>query len=351
MAKPKPLPKQIEESAKAAPQQFKEEVSWRETISTGSLLLDLAISGGRTRYGGLPGGIVVEISGPPGSGKTTLLAETVGSAQRAGGEARIKDPEARLDPDYCRLMGVRFDPEQYSQPDTVTDVIEKIIGPLETKGNKTQRNWDKAWNPDPAHINVEGVDSLAALSTRMEMEQGDKMGQRRAKEFSEGLRVIARHIKQKNILLLCTNQTRTDSDTPGGMAIKFYASVRVKLSFKDKIKSGDHVVGKLFEAWVAKNSLDIEWRTAPIRLIFGYGIDDLGANLQWLKDQGAFVHPTDPAKKVGYVLGDKNFQGLQAAISYAEEQNLEPAIREQVVALWHRLETEARPKRKEKVRG
>lgn len=367
MAKGKPISDQITEASAAPPQKYERLRDWSRTARTGSTLLDLAISGLKCRGGGLPGGIIVEISGPPGSGKTTIMAELIGSVQRLGGEARIKDPEQRLDEEYCRLMGVRYDSSIYSMPDTVTDVIEGLVGPLVTKDKKTKRDHDKAWRPDPANLNAEGVDSLAALSTRMEIEQGDKMGQRRAKELSEGMRLIARHIGHHNILLVFTNQLRDNVDagpfapkkiTPGGNAIPFYASVRIQLVVVGKIKKGDRIVGKDVEAFVSKNSCDIEYRTAPLRLVFGYGIDDVGANLMWLKSNGAMDrHPTEPGKKaIGYVVGDEYFPpntpggALEAAIKFVEDNDLEEAVRELVIDLWTRAEAEARPPRKPKAR-
>jgi hypothetical protein len=194
----------------------------------------------------------------------------------------------------------------------------------------------------------------------MEIEQGDKMGQRRAKELSEGMRLIARHIGHHNILTVFTNQLRDNVDggqfspktiTPGGHAIPFYASVRIQLRPAGKITKGDVIVGKMIEAFVSKNSIDIEWRAAPIRLVFGYGIDDVGANLIWLKQHGTMdEHPTDPTKKPGYVIGDKNFVSLDAAIKYIEDNGFEEDIREWVVDVWGQVEEKSRPKRKDKVR-
>lgn len=384
----KPLPKtpgpadvarQVADNAQTPPQQVEKSLTdWSATASTGSILLDKAISGLKCRYGGLPGRMIVEISGPPGSGKTTLMAEIMGSIQRLGGEFKVDDPEARLDESYCRKMGVHLpmiedkesgllvpDPEVYSQPDTVTDVIEGIVGPLEAHEGKTRRNHKKAWMPDPAHINGRGTDSLASLSTRMEMEQGDKMGQRRAKELSAGMRIIARHIHRHNILMVFTNQLRDNVDggqwapkkiTPGGNAIPFYSSVRIQLTITGKLRkdSKSDPYGKTVRAEVVKNSKDIEYRSAIIYLIFGYGIDDIRANLQWLKDNGAFDEPdpkTGEMKKAGaYLVGSKKYVGLDGAVEAVEDQNLEQEIKNMVVGLWDQLEAEKRPNRKEKVR-
>jgi len=379
---PAQVAQQVAENAQAPPQQVEKGLTdWTVTASTGSTLLDKAISGLKCRYGGLPGRMIVEISGPPGSGKTTIMAEILGSVQRLGGEVKIDDPEARLDEQYCHKMGVHLpmvkakdkdgsdilipDPDVYSQPDTVTDVIEGIVGPLEAYEGKTKRNKTKAWRPDPGHINGRGTDSLASLSTKMEMEQGDKMGQRRAKELSEGMRVIARHIHHYNILLVFTNQLRDNVDggqwapkkiTPGGNAIPYYASVRIMLSSMGKLRkdSKSDPYGKMIKAEVSKNSKDIEWRSAPIYLIFGYGIDDIRANLQWLKDNGAFDEPdpkTGVMKKAGsYRVGDKKYISLDLAVAAVEEQNLEQEVKDMVVDLWDILEAEKRPNRKEKAR-
>ena len=366
----KPLTDQIKDAAQSPPQQHHDVTDWTRTASTGSTLLDLAISGLKCRYGGLPGGKLIEISGPPGSAKTTIGAEIIGSVQRLGGEVQIKDPEARLDGDYCRKMGVRFDPKFYSQPDTVTDVIEDLIGPLETTSGKTRRNHDKAWRPNPSFVNTILVDSIASLSTRMEIEQGDKMGQRRAKELSEGGRLIARHIKHFNILMICTNQLRDNVDggqfaprkiTPGGNAIPYYASVRIQLTITGKISKGTEAnkefIGKNIQAFVSKNSCDVEWRSAPIRLMFNYGIDDIGANLEWLKSHGQMeFNPNDPTKKAaGYVIGDRywpaNTPGgaLEAAIKFVEDEGYEQEIKDLVVDTWHEIEAK-RPQRKPKER-
>lgn len=375
---PAQVARQVVKNAQAPPQQVEKGLTdWSVTASTGSTLLDKAISGLKCRYGGLPGRMIMEISGPPGSGKTTLMAEIMGSIQRLGGEIRVDDPEARLDEQYCRRMGVHLpmvedksgllvpDPEVYSQPDTVTDVIETIIGPLEDREGKTRRSIYRAWTPDPKSINGYGVDSLASLSTRMEMEQGDKMGQRRAKELSQGMRLISRRVHKYNLLLVFTNQLRDNVDggqwapkkiTPGGNAIPFYSSVRIMLSSMGKLRKDakSDPYGKLIKAEVTKNSKDIEWRSAPIYLIFGYGIDDIRANLQWLKDNGAFDEPdpkTGVMKKAGsYRVGDKKYIGLDLAVEAVEAQNLEQEIRDMVVDLWDQLEAEKRPYRKEKAR-
>ena len=193
-------------------------------ISTGSTLLDLAITGGRVKGGGIPGGILVEIFGPASSGKTVLLCEIAGAISRQGGEVMFNDPEARLNKQFAKLFGLDVRSISYSQPVTIPEVFQPI----------------RKWNPED-ETKVHGIfaDSLAALSTDLEMDkdEGDKMGMRRAKEFSEELRKTCRVLNQKNLLMVASNQIRVNMDagqygqkysSPGGMAIGFYARLRLK---------------------------------------------------------------------------------------------------------------------------
>lgn len=380
MPKAPSLPEQIKASAESPPQQYEKPLDMGQLVSTGSLLLDLAVSGGVSRYGGLPGRIIVQVYGPNSTGKTTLMSEVLGHVQRAGGAYRVRDPEARLNAAYCKTFGVKLDQGDIERTGTITDMFEGLIGPLVTKavpggGKATRRDTAKAWVPDPAKVNIYAVDSLAALASRMEMEQGDKLGQKRAKDFSEGFRMISDHIWNHNILMFCTDQVRDniggygEAQKPGGgNAIGYYSSLRIRLKkVKDLVKevwlpgmpidsSGKpkgekHVYGLEVEAFVKKSSCDRATRTANLRLIFNYGIDDIGANLQWLKAHGQMEeHPTKPGTKAGYVIGDKNFVSLDAAIKFVEDEGLEQDVRDWVVDVWNMMEDQVRPRRKEKVR-
>ena len=127
----------------------KTSIRFDKVISTGSTLLDLAISGGRTYYGGIPGGILVEIYGPAGSGKTAILSEMAAYAQGKKAKAEFMDPEGRLDAEYARIYDMAINKENYSRPDTVTDVFDYIWK------RKTQAS---------NYIDIIGIDSLAALS-------------------------------------------------------------------------------------------------------------------------------------------------------------------------------------------
>ena len=212
-------------------------------ISTGSTLLNLAISANRIRGGGLCGGVFVEIAGPSQSGKTALLCEIAGEIERQGGDRQFHDPEARIDKEFASLFGMNIEGKNYYRPDTVTELFKNI----------------RAWEPFDHSKNrgIHGIfgDSLAALSTELEMDNddGDKMGMRRPKEFSEQLRKTCRMIKKNNYLMVCSNQVRTNVDAgkygkkfsaSGGLAISFYASVRINFSSPEKIYKVIKVAGK-----------------------------------------------------------------------------------------------------------
>lgn len=340
----------------------------KRVVSTGSTWLDLAISGGRVYEGGLPGGIFIEISGPEASGKTAILAEICASVQKRGGDSGFKDPESRLDEEYSRIYGMELNKDNYTQPDTVEEVFEELQG----------------WEPKPkvpGAINFMGVDSLAALSTDMEMEDEDKMGQRRAKMFSQGFRKTARIIKHRNVLMACSNQTRDGKHgptTPGGRAIKFYASLRAKLKVLDRIEKTIKIgpdkpeeeqpeltrrqrmkaqkkkeekadktkiskdMGIITEVFIAKSSIDDPYRSCKIYIMFGYGIDDIRGNLAYIKEMTASKN---------YVCPDGNsYPGLEQAVIHVEEKDLVKQLREQMIKLWHDIEERFRTNRRRKER-
>jgi len=322
------------------------------TISTGSTLLDQAIFGGRRRGGGLPGGVIVEIFGESGLGKTALLAEICGCAQSAGGEVRFRDPEGRLDREYAEIYGVSLEGDNYSRPHYVHEVFDDI----------------RAWNPSNKEtVNIYGTDSLAALTTDLEMsDKGDKMGMRRAKEFSEGLRKVGVILAEGGYkTLVCTNQIRTGESgdfTPGGKGIPFWSSIRIRILTARQInKNKENFITKTVKvgaknkevtktigincvARVVKNSKDDPHRDAPFSIVFGYGLDDVRANLQWLKDMtGDSV----------YQCGDgKSYQSIEFAIHYVESHNLEDMIKNNVIDLWEEIEDAFKDKgrRKRKIR-
>lgn len=324
---------------------------FQNVVSTGSTLLDLCISGDRIRGGGLPSGILVEAFGPSSSGKTVLLSEIAGGVQRLGGDVMFEDPESRLNAAFARMFGLTIEEKNYNTPDTVTEVFERV----------------RKWKPEGKNGIVNGVfiDSLAALSTKMEMdsEEGDKMGGRRAKEFSEELRKTCRLIKNENYLMVCSNQIRESMDasprnkyipkevvTPGGKAMGFYASLRLQFSNPTKIKltktiagkERDRIIGVETKITVFKSSISKPYRSANVSILFDYGIDDIKQNLQFIKD---FTN-----SKV-YTIGGRSLdKSMEISINLIESSNLEKRLKNEVIDLWEETENKFKSQRKLKVR-
>lgn len=330
------------------------ELDHKNMLSTGSTLLDLAISGKRIRGGGIPGGCFVEIFGPSGLGKTAMLVETGMSAQLRGGRVDYLDPESRLDLAYSNYCGLDITEENYYRPDTVNQMFEFI---------------KKAEDIDPNKINLICADSLAALSTDLEMsDSGDKMGMKRAKDFSAGFRTTARLLGKQNRILLCSNQIREDENgsvvSPGGKAIAFYASIRIRLmqpggQIVNQIKKTktvkitqpdgtqvesntlEKVIGIKTVAQVVK-SIDDPFRTAPICLYFGEGINDVQANIQYLKDV---------QKLTKFPALDKDYVRLEDAVNYIYESNeRQVELRERVIDVWEEIERNFKVERRARLR-
>ncbi|HDY89551.1 MAG TPA: hypothetical protein ENH82_15750 [bacterium] len=336
------LSKQIKKHA-TTPVKKKPEVDGNiETmISTGSTLLDLAICGGRVRGGGIPGGILVEIFGPHSSGKTVLLCEIAGAVQRGGGVAKFLDPEARLNKRFASLFGFKIRKDHYHIPNTVTQVFKHLDG----------------WEPGSDSIHGIFADSLAALSTDLELEKGDKMGQRRAKEFSEQLRIYCRTIVAKNFIMVGSNQVRESMNSygpkykaPGGEAIGFYSSLRLRTSIKEKIrpkktmggKEVSRVTGVVIQVDVFKNSTWEPDRDATLTINYKYGIDDIRENLQFVKHyKGHTQYVLD-----GCILGNS----LEKSIQIIEKADLEYELREETIDLWEAIEAKFIVERKPKKR-
>ena len=339
------LKKQVREHAESK-QEAKQDVTFDKVISTGSTLLDLSISGGAVRGGGIPPGIMVVGYGPSGAGKTVLACEIAGAIQRQGGELMYRDSEARLNPKFAELFDMDYDSIDYTQPNTISEAFTDL----------------HKWKPDPSNINGYVVDSLAALSTSMEMDndEGDKMGMRRAKEFSEHLRKGARNIKSKNMILFCTNQIRENADAktpysrkdvnPGGKAIEFYSSLILRFTSFSKIKEKIAVKGKDVTRVVGiegiievdKSSIWKPYRQAPITIYFDYGIDDIRENLKFLKQYTGAT---------SYVLGGENIgKSLEQAIKHIEQNKAEKKLKEEVTDLWEEIEKKFDSNRKKKRR-
>ena len=312
-------------------------------VSTGSTLLDLAISGGRVRGGGIPGGVLVEIFGPHSSGKTVLLCEIAGAVQRGGGKAKFLDPEARLNKQFASIFGLSIEKDHYHIPNTVTEMFGHING----------------WEPEKNRIHGVFADSFAALSTNLEMdnEEGDKMGQRRAKEFSEGLRKYCRTLAGSNIIMVGSNQIRESMNSygpkfkaPGGEAIGFYSSLRLRTSIKEKIrpkktmggKEVSRVTGVQIKVDVFKNSVWEPDRDATLTINYKYGIDDIRENLAFVKRYKGLTSYALYGKKLNISL-DKSIQLI-------EKDDSEDMLREEVIDLWEEIEEKFKIERKPKKR-
>jgi recombination protein RecA len=315
-------------------------------ISTGSTLLDLAISGSRFPQGGIPGGILVEIFGPSSCGKTVMLCEIAGVVQRKGGGVLFKDPEARLNSQFAQLFGFRIEDADYTQPDTVPELFEPV----------------RKWQPETENGVINGIfaDSLAALSTKMEMDDKDQYGMRRAKEFSEECRKTCRILTQRNFLMVCSNQVRQNIDvnpfaekytSPGGVSIGFYASLRLRCHSPKKI-SIERDVGKNKVKRVAgvetlvevyKSSVDVPFRSAPLFIMYDYGVDDIRANLIYIKTMTG---------SSSYNMGERRLgAALDRAIKVVEEESLEEELKDKTIQLWNEVEEKFKvsrvPKRRE----
>jgi RecA/RadA recombinase len=344
-AKPESLSSQMKDKI-SKPVEKKEELDgdFGKVISTGSTLLDLAISGGRIKGGGLPGGIFVEVFGPSGSGKTVLLSEIAGTVQRQGGEIKFYDPEARLNKSFARMFGLIVDEKNHIKPDTVVKVFKGV----------------RDWKPEKKNV-IHGIfaDSLAALSTDQEIEDGDPYGGRRGKEFSQELRLTCRMITDKNYLMVCSNQIRdvigatkfqAKTKSPGGHALEFYPSLRLEFSSPTKInlekeiadKKQIRVIGVEVKIGVFKSTVWKPFHSAPVRILFDYGIDNVYTNLQYIKDN---------TKNTTYTLNRKHLSNqMNKAIKMIEDGNLENELREEVIDLWEEIEQKFIIERKSKIR-
>ncbi len=282
-----------------------------ETIPTGSLGIDISLG-----VGGIPRGRITEIYGPESSGKTTLCLHVAAEAQKRGGICAFIDMEHALDPTYAKKIGVDIEALYVSQPDTGEQALE-ITEHLVRSGA----------------LDVIIIDSVAALVPRAEIEgeMGASHVGLQARLMSQALRKLAGAIKQSNVCVIFTNQLRekvgvmfgSPETTPGGRALKFYASVRIDIRRIQQIKTSTDIVGNRTRVKIKKNKVAAPFKECEFDIMFNEGISksgeivDIGTELDIIEKRGAFYRYKDE------LLG----QGRENSKQYLLEN---PAIKDEI---------------------
>lgn len=291
-----------------------------EAIPTSSLSLDIALG-----IGGIPKGRIIEIFGPESSGKSTLALHIVAEAQKKGGVAAFVDAEHSLDPEYAKRIGVNIDDLLISQPDTgeqALDIVETLV-----KSGK---------------ISVIVVDSVAALTPRAEIEgeMGDQQIGLQARLMSQALRKLTAISAKAGTSIIFLNQTRmkistfgfgNPETTPGGKALKFYASVRIDLRPIAKIKRGDEVMGNRVRAKIVKNKVAPPFRTAEFDIMWNEGISKMSDLLNTGLKYGVVEKKGNTLEFKGTKLG----VGMEASKKFLNENpKIAKDIKKEIIEKW-----------------
>lgn len=285
-----------------------------EVIKTGSILLNIALG-----VGGLPRGRVVEIFGPEASGKTTIALHAVAESQKSGGVAAFVDVEHALDPSYANKIGVQTDKLIISQPSTAEEALD-IVDTLVRSGG----------------VDIVVLDSVAALVPRAELEGGigDPSVGLQARLMSQALRMLTGYISKTKTVAIFVNQLREkigmgygygpSETTPGGRALKFYASVRLDVRKREFLRDGDQITGTKTRVKVVKNKVAPPFREVEVELVYGEGISkeseiiELGEQAKIIKKSGSWFSFED------YRLG----QGRANACQFLKEH---PEVEEKIL--------------------
>ena len=286
-----------------------------DVVPTGSISLDLALG-----VGGVPRGRVIEIFGPESTGKTTLALHILAEAQKKGGVGAFVDAEHALDADYAKRIGVNVGQLLISQPDSGEEALQLVEALVRSKA-----------------VDVIVVDSVAALTPKVEIEGeiGDQRIGVQARLMSQALRKLAGIVSKTGTLVIFLNQTRmkigimfgNPETTPGGMALKFYASVRIHLQRIAQIKQKDRIIGSRIKAKIVKNKVAAPFKTAEFDIYYNEGIskfaDLINAGLK-----------ADVIKKTGSWYsyeGNKIGQGIEGVKEYLrKDQKLYRSIEKEI---------------------
>lgn len=288
-----------------------------ESIPTGSIGLDMALG-----IGGLPKGRIIEIFGPESGGKTTVTLHAIAEAQKRGGIAAFVDVEHALDPVYAKALGVDIDQLIVSQPDTgeqALDIMEALVR--------------------SGAIDIIVLDSVAAMVTKAEIDgdMGDSFVGVQARLMSAAMKKLTAVISKSNTVAIFINQIRekigvvygNPETTPGGRALKFYASVRIEVRKGEAIKEGSDNIGNRTKCKVIKNKVAPPFKTCEFDMIFGHGISKLGEILDYsvelglVKKSGAWFSYND--MRIG--------QGRENAKKFiAENPDIQKELEEKIMA-------------------